>query len=235
MRRDALHWGVSATIVIGDVHGCADELSALLAACGHRKNDHVVLVGDLVAKGPDSHGVLALVRECGARAVLGNHDASLLRLHAKLAAGETIPAGRADQLALARTLDDDDWALLASLPYWLRLPQFDALVVHAGVVPGIALEQQDPDMLLNMRTLDAQGRPSRRPDGGVLWGTLWEGPELVLFGHHASVGLQRHPHAIGLDSGCVYGRELTAYVLPEGRFVSVPARKQYVAIAGARA
>jgi hypothetical protein len=226
---------VSATIVIGDVHGCVDELAALLSACGRRKEDRVVLVGDLVAKGPDSHGVLALVRECGASSVLGNHDASLLRLHERLLAGEPLPAGRAEQLALARTLDDDDWALLASLPYWLRLPELGALVVHAGLAPGVALEDQDRDMLLNMRTIDAQGRPSRRPDGGVLWGALWPGPELVLFGHHASAGLQRHPHAIGLDSGCVYGRELTAYVMPEGRFVSVPAKRQYAPIHGAHA
>jgi hypothetical protein len=226
---------VPATIVIGDVHGCADELAALLVACQRRADDRVVLVGDLVAKGPDSHGVLALLRECGALAVRGNHDASLLRIREKLIAGEPVPAGRAEQAALARTLDDDDWAYLSALPYWLRLPELNALVVHAGLVPGVAIERQDPETLMNMRTIDAQGRPSRRPDGGVLWGSLWPGPELVLFGHHASVGLQRHPHAIGLDSGCVYGHELTAYVMPEGRFVSVPARRQYAGIYGAHA
>jgi nitrite reductase/ring-hydroxylating ferredoxin subunit len=61
----------------------------------------------------------------------------------------------------------------------------------------------------------------------VLWGSLWPGPELVLFGHHASEGLQRHPHAIGLDTGCVYGGELSACILPGQEIRSVPAHETY--------
>jgi hypothetical protein len=225
---------VPATIVIGDVHGCADELTALLAVCAAGRDDRVVLVGDLVAKGPDSRGVLALVRETGARSVLGNHDAVVLRACEALAAGKT-PTTRPGHTALARELSDDDVALLASLPLYLRLPELSALIVHAGVVPGVPLERQERDVLLNVRTIDAAGKPSSKPDGGVLWGSVWPGPELVVFGHHASMGLQRHPHAIGLDTGCVYGGRLTAYVMPEGRFVSVPARRPYVPIRGDRA
>src|SRR5256885_587105 len=47
-------------------------------------------------------------------------------------------------------------------------------------------------------------------------------------GRVALRGVQRHPHALGLDSGCVYGRHLTAYVLPEGRFYSVKAKRAYM-------
>ena len=66
------------TLVIGDVHGCVDELRLLLRRCGYAKGDRVVLAGDLVAKGPDSQGVVELARENGFGAVLGNHDASAL-------------------------------------------------------------------------------------------------------------------------------------------------------------
>jgi hypothetical protein len=220
---------VSKTVVIGDVHGCADELAALLRACGCESGDEIVLVGDLVAKGPDSRGVLALVREHGARAVCGNHDAHVLRYRRALDAGRPPPQLRPSHAAVARVLDESDWQLLSSLPFFLRLPRHDAIVVHAGLVPGVPLEAQDPDNLLNLRTIRPDGSGSRAPNDGVLWGSLWRGPELVVFGHHARAGLQQHPLAVGLDTGCVYGGRLTAYLLPERRFVSVPARRPYVA------
>jgi hypothetical protein len=218
--------------VIGDVHGCADELADLLRACGHVDGDQVVLVGDLVAKGPDSRGVLALVRELSARAVRGNHDQHVLKVRRKLAQGVPESELRQQSLALLRSLDAADLALLEGLPFWLRLPEHAALVVHAGLVPDIPLEAQDPEVLMNVRTLRADGSPSKNPSDGELWGARWPGPELVLFGHHAARGLQQHPFALGLDTGCVYGGRLTACVLPERRIVSVPARRAYAAIRG---
>lgn len=217
------------TIVIGDVHGCAHEFADLLDACAYAAGDAVVLVGDLVAKGPDSRGVLQLVRTLQARAVRGNHDSAVLRWHQALAAG-TAPEHGPLHLRVARELSDEDWALLLGLPLFLRLPEHKAFVVHAGVVPGITLEAQAPDLLMNMRTLRPDGTGSRRAEDGVLWGSRWPGPELALFGHHATAGLQRHTHAIGLDTGCVYGGQLSAYLLPQARVVSVPAREVYAPI-----
>src|SRR5436190_117031 len=68
------------TIVVGDVHGCREELDELVATCGWRRGERLILAGDLVAKGPDSPGVVARAREWGALGVLGNHDAYVLRL-----------------------------------------------------------------------------------------------------------------------------------------------------------
>ncbi|MFI5306259.1 MAG: metallophosphoesterase [Polyangiales bacterium] len=218
------------TIVIGDVHGCADELAALLRACGHGSNDEVVLVGDLVAKGPDSRGVLAIVREVAARAVCGNHDARVLSWKRAIEQGRPPPRLGKSHQEVVEVLDARDFALLAALPLFLRLPQHGAIVVHAGVMPGVALEDQDPDLLMNMRTIRPDGTGSRSPDDGPLWGSLWPGPELVLFGHHAMRGLQEHPFALGLDTGCVYGGRLTACILPERRLVSVPARRAYAPV-----
>jgi hypothetical protein len=79
------------TIIIGDVHGCADELSELLGRVGPGAGDQVVFVGDLVARGPDSPGVLRLVRELGARAVRGNHEERLLAARAARRKGEQGP------------------------------------------------------------------------------------------------------------------------------------------------
>jgi len=120
--------------------------------------------------------------------------------------------------------------VLEALPAYLRLPEHEALVVHAGLVPQLPVEEQDPVLLMNVRSIRADGSGSKRPDDGALWASRWLGPELVLFGHHASAGLQLHPHAIGLDTGCVYGGKLSACILPEQKLVSVPARRAYAPI-----
>jgi predicted phosphodiesterase len=66
------------TIIIGDIHGCFDELSDLLARCGAAADDHVVSVGDMLRKGPHPARCVALWRERGYLAVLGNQDARVL-------------------------------------------------------------------------------------------------------------------------------------------------------------
>src|SRR6185436_11654312 len=100
------------TLVIGDVHGCLDELRALVEQAGVTDDDVVVFVGDLVAKGPDSAGVIAWARERGAAAVHDDHV-----LHAL--AGD--PGSKAAHHQVARTLSaaDADW--LAALPLWWRV------------------------------------------------------------------------------------------------------------------
>jgi hypothetical protein len=218
------------TLFIGDVHGCARELDALLEACGWRPGERVVLVGDLVAKGPDSAGVVRRARELGALAVQGNHDAHVLRWRAgRMPKGKKL---KPEHRQVLETLTPEDWAYLEALPLYRRFPELHVLAVHAGLVPGVPLEAQEPEHLLNLRSIAPDGTPSKRVDGGVPWASRWPGPERVVFGHDAMRGLQEHPHAVGLDSGCVYGGRLTAYVLPEGRFYSVKAKRAYVALDG---
>lgn len=218
------------TLFIGDVHGCAQELDALLEECGWQPGERVVLVGDLVAKGPDSAGVVRRARELGLLAVRGNHDEHVLHWHQ--GHGKPGKKLKPEHQQVLDTLTPTDWKYLASLPLYMRLPELNVLAVHAGLVPGVPLKEQRHEHLLNLRSIAPDGKPSKRVEGGAPWGSLWSGPELVLFGHDAMRGLQQHSHAIGLDSGCVYGGRLTAYVLPEGRFYSVPARRSYMSMEG---
>lgn len=218
------------TLFIGDVHGCARELDALLEACAWRPGERVVLVGDLVAKGPDSAGVVRRARELGALAVRGNHDEHVLRWHeGRMPAGKKL---KPEHRQVLETLRTEDWDYLAALPLYRRFPELNVLTVHGGMVPGVPLEEQRAELLLNLRSITPEGEPSKRVDAGVPWASRWEGPELVIFGHDALRGLQRHPHALGLDTGCVYGRQLTAYVLPEGRLYSVEAERTYMDLDG---
>ena len=69
---------MSRTVIVGDVHGCCAELQELLARVGFSDDDHLYFVGDLVGRGPDTLGVLALAQQLGAVAVRGNHEQKLL-------------------------------------------------------------------------------------------------------------------------------------------------------------
>ncbi len=214
---------MARTIVVGDLHGCLTELMALLGEIDFRaQDDRLISVGDLVGKGPNGAEVVRFFRTGMHEAVRGNHDEKLLAFHR----GETGKLGASHRLDAAR-LSGDDWRWLASTPLFLRVIEHDAIVVHGGLVPGVALTEQRPRDLMNLRSIRADKSASKRADDGEPWAKLWPGPELVIYGHDALRGLSRWPHAIGLDSGCVYGGALSAVLLPEMRIVSIPARKAY--------
>jgi len=215
------------TLIVGDVHGCLEELEDLLEESGWEDDDQLVLVGDLVAKGPDSLGVIRLMREMGARAVRGNHDQHCLKWWDAKCAGEALPTLRPAHQRVADELEEEDWRWLAALPLWIELPEHDALVVHAGLLPDLPLEEQDPYDLMNMRSILDDGTPSRSYEEGTPWAAVWPGPRLVVFGHDAVRGLQNRPHSVGLDTGCVYGGWLTGLWVPRRDLVSVPARGTY--------
>jgi hypothetical protein len=215
------------TIIVGDVHGCFEELRLLLGKCGYAKGDRVVLAGDLVAKGPDSQGVVQFARENGVLAVLGNHDAFAL-MH-RLEADKPHTHVRRSHIP---SLGEKDWAYLEALPIFLRLGAVkpggpESLVVHAGLIPGISIENQSREHLLSLRSIADTGEPTSRLLVHFPWASKWQGPDWVVFGHDAVRGLQQYPLATGLDTGCVYGRSLSAIVLPEGRIVQVSALKRY--------
>lgn len=223
---------MNQTIFIGDVHGCPDEVVSLLRACGQVAGDEIVFVGDLVAKGPDSKGVVQLVRELRARSVMGNHDDAAVRARVAMERDEPLGRFKPTHREAAEALSADEAAWLASLPAYLIVEPLRVLVVHAGLLPGRSLLAQDRADLLTMRSVTPDGKPSKRVDDGVPWASLWEGPDEVVFGHDAIRGLQRYPKALGLDTGCVYGRRLTAWVMPERRLVSVQAKRAYCAPSG---
>lgn len=214
-------------IFVGDVHGCIDELQSLLKDVGLTREDKLVLVGDLVAKGPDSQSVVACARENHALCVRGNHDEAVLRYFRALWADQAPPKLKRAHQAVVKELHEADVRYLEALPTWLRFPELNTLVVHAGMVPGVSIEAQLTEDLLTMRSVRPDGTASSKLDEGRPWAGLWRGPERVVFGHDAISGLQLHPLAVGLDTGCVYGRELTAVVMPEGRLVSVQAKRAY--------
>jgi Calcineurin-like phosphoesterase len=214
-------------IAIGDVHGCIDELQDLLRQCDYRPGDLVIFLGDLVCKGPDSISVVQMGREIGAIGVRGNHDFEVLRWHNAMKSGVEPPVFGSEHYHIASCLSVADMNWLDSLPWYISSKDLSALFVHAGFVSGIRLAKQNPRLMMNMRSVLPDGTVTSKFFNNWPWARLWDGPQTVLFGHDADRGLQQYEHAIGLDTGCVYGGRLTACILPEKRLVSVSARREY--------
>ena len=233
-------------VFIGDVQGCSGELSDLLERLEFDPARHDLwFTGDLVNRGPDSLVVLRLVQNLGANSVLGNHDLHLLRA----ASGERAASPRD---TFQDVLDAPDRQPLLE---WLRERPLvrvwdDLVLVHAGLSPGwddptavansLTLEIRagripwdDPDLrfLVQARHCDAAGqRPAddlHPPVGFHPWDRFYRGRRTVVFGHWAARGKVCEARVRGLDTGCVWGGSLTAWIAEEDRFVSVPARRTY--------
>ncbi|WP_238009200.1 polynucleotide kinase-phosphatase [Dactylosporangium sp. AC04546] len=224
--------------IIGDVHGCLDELVELLGRLGyavgeddavHPEGRTAVFVGDLVDRGPAAPGVLRLVMGMVAAGhalcVAGNHEAKLLRklrgANVRVAHGlqETL-----DQLAVS---DVDPVPFLDSLIGHYVLDGGRLVVAHAGLKEayhGRASGRVRAFALYGDTTgeTDEYGLPVRYP-----WATEYRGKAMVVYGHTPVPAAEWVNNTICVDTGCVFGGSLTALRYPERELVSVPARQVY--------
>ena len=211
---------VGRTIVVGDIHGCYDELMALLEKAELEEDDRVVAVGDLITKGPKNREVLEVfMTDPRFTTVIGNHDLALRRRWN----GEDIDLNSAQKEAHKELKGEKDayTAFLNRLPFMIDLGSH--LVVHAGLRPNVELHSQTTGDLTRLRTLG----PDRESDEGTPWYHVYYGEKVVLFGHWPASEPRRGKKAIGLDTGCVYGYHLTAYIIETDEFVTVKAEKGY--------
>ncbi|KAG0363185.1 Metallo-dependent phosphatase-like protein [Gamsiella multidivaricata] len=145
----------------------------------------------------------------------------------------TIPADlieNSEHHHIARSLSKEQYEYLLSCPLILTLPKelsvrrIPVYVVHGGIDPRYGIEQQNPWVLLNVRNILQDGTPSRKKSKGDGWADMFNNLHserigngdpgfLLLYGHDASRSLNIKTWSIGLDSGCVYGRALSGYVL----------------------
>ena len=128
------------TLFVGDVHGCASTLRALLEQA---QAERVILLGDLFAKGPDPAGVWELIREYRAESVMGNHDARLLECWGRPG------SSKSGHYETARKLDEECRHWLQGLPVFIHGEDWTA--VHAGVHPDAGWEGTSQKQALSMR------------------------------------------------------------------------------------
>jgi serine/threonine protein phosphatase 1 len=223
------------TIIIGDIHGMLDELRALLKGIDVRDTDRIVCVGDLVHKGPDSVGVVKLMRSLGAELVEGNHDGKQTRFRKALdaihlkddeltlddCAARIKMSGRDEMVEIERLLNAEDAAYLATVPLWAKVP--GGIVVHGGILPEWK-ELPDPDVTGKFRkTWDRMTRVRHIRGHAVATVTV----EFVVHydpqmesGHDLTEGdlLEIHEDSTG-------GVLKTKRVKPEGGFVALGREK----------
>lgn len=236
--------------IVGDVHGCFDELTELLGKLGyaiaeegegearrfavtHPEGRRVVFLGDLVDRGPKIAEVLRLAIDMvaggAALCVPGNHEAKLLRLlqgrNVKLTHGlaETVEQlGRTSEAFRGRVA-----AFIDGLVSHYVLDDGKLVVAHAGMKESLQGRGSGAvrEFALYGETTgetDEYGLPVRHD-----WAASYRGRAAVVYGHTPVPAVEWHNRTVCVDTGCVYGGALTAMRYPELQAVQVPARKMY--------
>ena len=212
-------------IIIGDIHGCHQEFADLLDQVAPVKGDRIILLGDLVNRGPDSLRVLDLARAARAVALLGNHELRLLKYRRT---GDKKYIKETD-LDTYHKLRPEDWAYLEGMPLTFEEKELNIVCVHGGFLPNEPWQRQPAEVVTRIQVIDRNGRPAKRADApdSPSWADRWSGPPFVIYGHTPRPDIYKLKWSAGIDTACVLGGSLTAYVLPERRFVQVKARRRY--------
>ncbi|AXK34074.1 serine/threonine protein phosphatase [Streptomyces armeniacus] len=205
------------TVIVGDIHGCFDELRALLDKIGLRPDDRLVSVGDLVDRGPAPGEVVRLFRERpNSFAVMGNHE----RKHVR---GIFSYAQEITRLQLGdRYAETVDW--MRTLPYYFENEH--VRVVHAAVRSGTPLHEQREEILCGT-TRGERDLAALFPESH--WHDHYTDAKPVVFGHHVTgrTPLVRDGRIYGLDTGACHGWNLTALCVPGFTLHSVEARADH--------
>jgi len=204
---------------IGDIHGCPDELGAIIKAIAPRADDTVVFVGDYVDRGPSAHDAVEVVMELqkGPAEVVtlkGNHEDMMLSylgfrghygesflFNGGVATMDSYGIGENDLESAVERIPEEHLKFYRSLSLsYLRPPYF---FVHAGILPTRQLEEQDTEDLLWIR----QEFIFKEHETGAI----------VVFGHTPMRGVMIDlPYKLGIDTGLVYGGKLTCLEFNEG-------------------
>lgn len=232
--------------IVGDIHGCLDELVELLGKLGwapegesytHPEGRLLVSVGDLADRGPDVPGCfrlwIRLVAEGKALFVPGNHDNKLMRY--LLGRNVRMTHGLERSVAQLEALPEPERAelrasvmrFLEQAPPYLILDRGRLVVAHAGIEARMIgkVSKRITDFTL-YGDVTSRKTPEGLPVRGD-WAAKYRGSRFIVYGHTPVPRPEIRNNTVNIDTGCVFGGSLTALRYPEKEFVQVRARRAY--------
>lgn len=245
-------------IIIGDVHGCIHELKSLVSKIAIASNDELYFIGDLIDKGPDSVAVVKYVYELSKKnktiLILGNHEEKFLRyLHNKAHNVKALEQMKitTDFQVLEQELTSEELDFLKSSYYTYTIAENNLLLLHGGITSNCKLnlntnyqynvhspkEFKGLDLITKTRYINTVGKFvsfGQETDETPFWADAYSGDfGTVIFGHQPFMeeSPKIFPHAIGIDTACVFGGVLTALIVSETTtYISVSANDVYAQI-----
>ncbi|MFD1415330.1 bis(5'-nucleosyl)-tetraphosphatase PrpE [Oceanobacillus jeddahense] len=233
--------------IIGDIHGCLEELLELLEKIHYRQEkgeyfhpegNKIVFIGDLTDRGPNSIAVIKLVYQLVAEQkiayyVPGNHCNKLYRyflgnqVQEKHGLETTVAEWKKLNESQKKNIQEKFIALYENAPLYLYFEDLQLVVAHAGIKENLIGQ-------INSRTktfvlygdvtgqTDHQGRPVRRD-----WAKHYRGEPWIVYGHTPVLEPRQINRTINIDTGCVFGNKLTAFQFPKQTIISVPSKQPF--------
>ncbi|GIO22527.1 bis(5'-nucleosyl)-tetraphosphatase PrpE [Oceanobacillus sp. J11TS1] len=234
--------------IIGDVHGCIDELNELIQKLGYTKKKgkyippsgrKLIFLGDITDRGPNSIAVIELVYQLVmeqkiAEYIPGNHCNKLYRFFSgnnvqqKHGLETTVAEWKHLKVQEQIQMKEKFMSLYEAAPLYLHFKEENLVIAHAGIKEsfiGMTTGRVKSFVLYGDTTgqTDEQGRPIRRD-----WARNYQGKAWIIYGHTPVLEPRKVNRTINIDTGCVFGNKLTALQFPEQNFVSVISKQPFL-------
>ena len=233
--------------IIGDIHGCFEELLELLDVLGYKNKGSqwvhpdkrkLVFIGDLMDRGPSSLKVIELVyqfvtKDKIAKYIPGNHCDKLYRYfqgnNVKIQHGlettveEYEALNTKEQVAIRNKMI----RLYEQAPLYLEIPEVNVVIAHAGIKESL-IGRYDKKVKTFVLYGDITGE--KLPDGRPVrrdWAKQYTGERWIVYGHTPVLEPRFVNKTVNIDTGCVFGNKLTAFRLPEEKIISVASKQPF--------
>ncbi len=211
------------TIIYGDIHGCLDEFKILRRELNICDTDREISVGDLLDRGPYSNDTLTYARENNIELVMGNHEYKYVRYKKHSDTEDKTEKKNPmslneNKLSIYENISKEDMTYLQEAPFYVKID--NTTIIHAGITNSIELEnasKKELELLTRIRELDENDNmlhTKRKVFNSQFWSEVYDGNQgIIIYGHEVFSKVKIDRYSFGIDTGCVYGKKLSALVI----------------------